>query len=144
MEFNKSRLFTSPYADNIKVCSKGYFANSVNELKKKIAEAKAPLTLTEIYGEKAATRFAVSPTSSYFLFYLVEEPKEKTYRPYKDTDEIPDGAMLNVVVSNDGTRLLITAVEDERVYIGPQGWVDMFDLYKYYTWPNGTLCGKEE
>lgn len=144
MDFDKTRLYTSFNADKVKVGSKGYFADSISELKRKINESEELLTLTKIYGEEAATRFAITPVSSYFLFYLVEEPKEKIYRPYKDTAEMPNGAMLNVVVASDGTRLLITAVEDKRIYLGPQGWVDMFDLYKYYTWPNGTSCGKEE
>ena len=78
------------------------------------------------------------------MFYLVEEPKEKVYRPYNDTTEMPNGAVLNVVVSGDGTRLLIIAAEDKRVCIGSQGWVDLHDLYEYYTWPNGTPCGVEE
>lgn len=144
MDFDETRLYTAFNADKVKVGSKGYFADSLSELKRKINESEEPLTLTRIYGEEAATRFAISTVSSYFLFYLIEEPKEKLYRPYKDTDEIPGGAMLNVVISHDSTRLLITAIEDKRVYLGPQGWVSMLDLYKYYLWSNGTPCGKEE
>lgn len=144
MKFDKTRVYTASNADEVKVGSKGYFADNISELKSKISEGDEPLTLAEIYGEEAATRFATLSASVYFLFYLVEAPKEKIYRPYKDTAEIPNGTILNVVVANDGTRLLITAVEDKRVYLGPQGWVDMFDLYNYYTWLNGTPCGKEE
>ncbi len=144
MDIDNNRLYTAFNADKVKVGSKGYFADSIHELKRKINESEAPFTLTKIYGEEAAARFSITSVSSYILFYLIEEPKEKTYRPYKDTTEMPGGAMLNVVVASDSTRLLITAVEDKRVYLGPQGWVDMLDLYKYYTWPNGTLCGKEE
>lgn len=144
MKFDKNRLYTAFNADKVKVGSKGYFADSISELKRKINESEAPSTLTKIYGEEAAARFSISPVTSYILFYLVEEPKEKTYRPYKDTAEIPGGAMLNIVVASDNTRLLITAIEDNRIYLGPRGWVDMLDLYKYYTWPNGTLCGKEK
>lgn len=144
MKFDKNRLYTAFNADKVKVGSKGYFADSISELKRKINESEAPFTLTKIYGEEAAARFSISPVTSYILFYLIEEPKEKTYRPYKDTAEIPGGAMLNIVVASDNTRLLITAIEDNRIYLGPRGWVDMLDLYKYYTWPNGTLCGKEK
>ena len=144
MDFDTSRLYTAFNANEVKVGSKGYFADSIYELKRKIIESEEPLTLTEIYGEEAAARFSISSASSYILFYLVEEPKEKIYRPYKDTAEIPNGTILNVVVSKDNTRFLITAVEDKRVYLGPQGWIDLYDLYNYYVWPNGTPCGKEE
>lgn len=144
MEFDKTRVYSACNADEVKVGSKGYFADSINELKKKVDEGSELLTLTKIYGEESATRFSVSPISSYILFYLVEEPKEKVYRPYDDTAEMPNGAMLDIVVSREGTRLLITAAEDKRVYLGPQGWVSLLDLYQFYIWPNGTPCGVEE
>lgn len=144
MEFDKTRVYSAYNADEVKVGSKGYFADSISELKKKVDEGNELLTLTKIYGEESATRFSISPISSYILFYLVEEPKEKVYRPYNNTAEMPNGAMLNTVVSSDGTRLLITAAEDKRVYLGPQGWVSLIDLYTCYTWPNGTPCGVEE
>ena len=144
MKFDKTRVYSACNADEVKVGSKGYFADSISELKKKVNEGNELLTLVKIYGEESATRFSVSTISSYILFYLVEEPKEKVYRPYNDTAEMPNGAMLNTVVSSDGTRLLITAAEDKRVYLGPQGWVSLLDLYQYYIWPNGTPCGVEE
>ena len=144
MEFDKTRVYTALNANEVKVGSKGYFADSISDLKKKVNDDSVLLTLTKIYGEESATRFSISPISSYILFYLVEEPKEKIYRPYDDITEMPNGAMLDTVVSRDGTRLLITATEDKRVYLGPQGWVSLLDLYQFYVWPNGTPCGVEE
>ena len=144
MEFDKTRVYTVCNADEVKVGSKGYFADSISDLKKKVDEGSELLTLTKIYGEESATRFSVSPISSYILFYLVEEPKEKVYRPYNDTAEMPNGAVFDIVISREGTRLLITAAEDKRVYLGPQGWVSLLDLYQFYMWPNGTPCGVEE
>lgn len=143
MKFDKTRVYSACNADEVKVGSKGYFADSISELKRKISEGDEPLTLVKICGEEAATRFTTLSASVYLLFYLVEEPEEKIYRPYNDTAEMPNGALLNVVVSGDGTRLLIIAAEDKRVCIGSQGWVDLHDLYEYYTWPNGTPCGAE-
>ena len=144
MEFDKTRVYTALNADEVKVGSKGYFADSISELKRKVSEGDEPLTLVKICEEEAATRFATFSASVYFLFYLVEEPKEKKYQPYYNTDEIPGGALLKTVVCGDGTRLLIIAVEEKRVCLGYQGWVDLYDLYEYYTWPDGTPCGKEE
>ena len=136
MEFDKTRVYSAYNADEVKVGSKGYFADSISDLKKKVDEGSELLTLTKIYGEESATRFSISSISSYILFYLVEEPEEKVYRPYTDTAEIPGGALHKIVVSSDRTRLLITAEEDKRVYLGPQGWVSLLDLYQYYTWLN--------
>ena len=144
MEFDKTRVYTVCNADEVKVGSKGYFADSISDLKKKVDEGSELLTLTKIYGEESATRFSVSTISNYILFYLVEESKEKVYRPYNDTAEMPNGAVFDIVISREGTRLLITAAEDKRVYLGPQGWVSLLDLYQFYMWPNGTPCGVEE
>lgn len=144
MRFSKTRVYSACNADEVKVGSRGYFADSINELKKKVDEGSELLTLTKIYGEESAARFSVSPMSRCILFYLVEEPKEKVYRPYNNTAEMPNGAMLDIVVSSDGTRLLITATEDKRVYLGPQGWVSLIDLYACYVWNDGTPCGVEE
>lgn len=144
MKFDKTRVYSICNADEVKVGSKGFFADNISDLKKKVNEGHELLTLVKIYGEKSATRFSISSISSYILFYLVEEPEEKKYRPYNDTAEIPGGALLKIAVSSDNTRLLITAAEDKRVYLGPQGWVDLYDLYKYYTWHDGIPCGVEE
>lgn len=144
MKFDKTRVYTAFNADEVKVGSKGYFADSISDLKKKVKDGDELLTLTKIFGEESATRFSVSPISSYILFYFVEEPEEKIYRPYNNTAEIPGGALHKIVISSDGTRLLITAAEDKRVYLGPQGWVSLLDLYTYYTWHDGTTCGVEE
>ena len=144
MEFDKTRVYSAYNADEVKVGSKGYFADSISDLKKKVDEGSELLTLTKIYGEESATRVSITSISSYILFYLVEEPEEKVYRPYNDTAEIPGGALHKIVVSSDGTRLLIIAEEDKRVYLGPQGWVSLLDLYQYYTWLNGIPCGVEE
>lgn len=144
MEFDKTRVYSACNADEVKVGSKGYFADSISELKRKISEGDEPLTLVKICGEEAATRFTTLSASVYLLFYLVKEPEEKKYQPYYNTDEIPGGALLKIVSNVDGTRFLITAADDKRVYFGPQGWVDLYDLYEYYTWPDGTPCGVEK
>lgn len=144
MKFDKTRVYSICNADEVKVGSKGFFADNISDLKKKVSEGHELLTLVKIYGEKSATRFSISSISSYILFYLVEEPEEKKYRPYHNTAEIPGGALLKIVVSSDNTRFLITAAEDKRVYLGPQGWIDLYDLYKYYTWPSDNPCGVEE
>lgn len=143
MKFDKTRVYSICNADEVKVGSKGFFADNISDLKKKVNEGHELLTLVKIYGEKSATRFSISPISSYILFYLVEEPKKEKYRPYHNIAEIPGGALFKIVLHSDGTIFTITAAEDKRVYLGPQGWVDLFDLYKYFTWSNGIPCGKK-
>ena len=146
MEFDESKVYTPINADKVKIGSKGYYADNLKTLKERVNSHSGRWygEVDKIYDTGSAYRFGIKNNTQFILFYLVEEPEEKIYRPYNDTAEMPNGAMLNIVVSRDGTRLFITAVEDKRVYLGPQGWVDLYDLYEYYTWPNGAPCGKEE
>ena len=146
MEFDESKVYTPINADKVKIGSKGYYADNLKTIKE-IVDSHSERWLgkvDKIYGTDSTYRFAIKNNTKFVLFYLVDEPEEKKYQPYYNTDEIPGGALLKTVVCGDGTRLLITATEDKRVYLGPQGWVDLHDLYEYYTWPNGTPCGVEE
>lgn len=146
MEFNKAKVFTALNADKVKIGSKGYYADNLKTLKERVNSHSERWCgeVDKIYDTGSTYRFAIKNNTEFALFYLVEEPEEKKYQPYHNTSEIPSGALFSIVVSGDNTRLLITAVEDKRVYLGPHGWVDLYDLCKYYTWLNGTPCGKEE
>ena len=145
MEFDESKVYTPVNADKVKIGSKGYYADDLKTLEERVNSHSGRWLgeVDKIYDTDSTYRFAIKNNTKFALFYLVEEPEEKKYQPYHNTDEIPSGALFSIVVSTDGTRLLITAAEDKRVYLGPQGWVDLFDLYKYFTWPNGIPCGKK-
>lgn len=146
MEFDESKIYTPINADKVKIGSKGYYADDLKTLKERVNSHSGRWRgeVNEIYDTDSTYRFSIKNNTKFALFYLVEEPEEKKYRPYHNTAEIPSGALLKIVVSSDNTRFLITAVDDKMVYLGPHGWVDLYDLYKYYTWSNGTPCGKEE
>lgn len=146
MEFDESKVYTPINADKVKIGSKGYYADNLKTLKERVDSHSERWLgkVDKIYDTDSTYRFAIKNNTQFILFYLVEEPEEKVYRPYNDTAEIPGGALLKTVVHSAGTRLLITATENKRVYLGPHGWVDLYDLYKYYTWSNGTPCGAEE
>lgn len=143
MEFNKAKVFTALNANEVKVGSKGYGSDTIEDLKNKVITGGKLLELAEIRGEDSILRFIDTLHQSYALFYFVEEPEKEKYRPYHNIAEIPGGALFKIVLHSDGTIFTITAAEDKRVYLGPQGWVDLFDLYKYFTWSNGTPCGKK-
>ena len=146
MEFDESKVYTPINADKVKIGSKGYYADDLKTLKERVNSHSRRWRgeVDKIYDTDSTYRFAIKSNTKFVLFYLVEEPEEKIYRPYHNTAEIPAGALFNIVVSRDGTRLLITAVDDNMVYLGPQGWVDLYDLYTCYTWHDGTPCGVEE
>ena len=146
MEFDESKVYTLINADKVKIGSKGYYADDLKTLKERVNSHSGRWygEVDKICDTDAVYRFAIKNNTQFILFYLVEEPEEKKYQPYYNTDEIPGGALLKTVVCGDGTRLLIIAAEDKRVCLGSQGWVDLHDLYEYYTWSDGTPCGAEQ
>ena len=146
MEFDESKVYTPINADKVKIGSKGYYADNLKTLKERVDSHSERWLgkVDKIYDTDSTYRFAIKNNTKSVLFYLVDEPEEKKYQPYYNTDEIPGGALLKTVVHSAGTRLLITATENKRVYLGPHGWVDLYDLYEYYTWSDGTPCGAEE
>lgn len=146
MELDESKVYTPINADKVKIGSKGYYADNLKTLKERVDSHSERWLgkVDKIYDTDSTYRFAIKNNTKFALFYLVDEPEEKKYQPYYNTDEIPGGALLKTVVCGDGTRFIITAADDKRVYLGPQGWVDLYDLYEYYTWPDGTPCGAEE
>lgn len=81
MEFDKSKVFTTFNADEVKVGSKGYIADTKETL---IAHVQSEnenffLPLLDIKNEEMA--FVVANGVRFRYFYLVEEPKEKKKRP---------------------------------------------------------------
>ena len=146
MELDKHRIYTVVNADEVKLGSKGYFADNIYCLQQAV-QHNGEGYFGKVEGIKdinTGFRFVADNGTCFSLFYFAEEPEEKKYQPYYNTDEIPGGALLKTVVCGDGTRLLIIAAEEKRVCLGSQGWVDLYDLYEYYTWPDGTPCGAEE
>lgn len=146
MELDKHRIYTVVNADEVKLGSKGYFADNIYCLQQAV-QHNGEGYFGKVEGIKdinTGFRFVADNGTCFSLFYFAEEPEEKKYRPYHNTAEIPSGALLKIVVSSDNTKFLITAVDDKMVYLGPRGWVDLYDLYKYYTWSNGTPCGAKE
>ena len=88
MEFLKERVFTALNADEVKAGSKGYFADGLDTLKRLVSEEGLTYVLNAVYPDKAVERFGKEGGPAYILFYLVKEPAEEKYRPYKDTDEL--------------------------------------------------------
>lgn len=165
MEFDKSRVYTSVNADEVKVGNKGYFADNIAELQRCVFNEDKYyfFTIKEIATGDKNYRFLADNDSgneaSWNLFYLVEEPKEKELRPYKGTDEmidhfcrhfnlIPhDHRLPTLWIKNNGNKYLITRVSENTVTICFEKNVFTFGLIRLlddYTWLDGSPCGIEE
>lgn len=158
MEFDKSKIYTAANADEVKIGSKGYFADNLMDLKSVVEEEYNLSEITTIGGEYFQSRFRTG-SGVYSLFYLVEEPKEKELRPYKDTDEmidhfcrhfnlIPqDHRLPTLLVKNNNRKYLITRVSENTVTMCFENNVFTFSLrilLDDYTWLDGSPCGIEE
>lgn len=163
MKFDKSKVYTALNADEVKVGSKGYYADCLKDLEERVnSDNKAYYnTLVEINPTSDVYRFkkGAAFTSEYALFYLVEEPEKKKLRPYMDTDEmvdhfcrhfnlIPqDHRLPTLWIKNGYNKYLITRVNENTVTLCIENDVYTFSLSVLaddYTWLDGSPCGIKE
>lgn len=93
MDYDKSKVYTVMTADEVKVGSKGYYADCLKDMEERVNsdDKKHYGTVAIINPSSETYRFNMEKDSaSYALFYLVEEPKEERFRSYKDTEEMVD------------------------------------------------------
>lgn len=77
MKFDAKRVYSAVNADNVKIGSKGYFANTLKKLKE-VVNQECEYNygeVSEIESETYESRFYIKNDYEYTLFYLVEEPK---------------------------------------------------------------------
>ena len=166
MEFDKSRVYTSVNADEVKVGSKGYFADNIAELQRCVFNEDKDyfFTIKEIATDDENYRFLADNYSgneaSWNLFYLVEEPKEKELRPYRDSDEMVEDfkKRFNVKVPPYEMPLIWIKIKDtDKKYLIVRFAsaltichnVEVYtptleDLVEGYTYLDGSPCGIEE
>lgn len=79
MNFDKSRAYSAINAEEVKIGSKGYFADTVGTLKEVVQDEDNVMfgEIKEILSNSALYRFGIKDEYEYALFYLVEEPQER-------------------------------------------------------------------
>ena len=160
MTFDKNKVYTSLNADEVKVGSIGCFGDSISALKD-IMKNEELFEVEQIFNENYMYRFKASNGLDYTLFYLVEEPKNEEYCPYKNTDELMEDfrkricgfayegnlPFVWVKEKNGGDKYLITGFikDDSNTYCVLIGtcFVSLEVLFKSYTYLDGTPCGKQ-
>lgn len=165
MNFDKERCFSALTADAVKVGSKGYFADSYYELQCVVHNERSNyFELKDLLDPTENFRFLaenlVGDDVSWNLFYLVEEPKEKKYRPYKNTEEMIDDffsrefssrELIWIKAKNSKLKLekAIFQFAEDAVYVASEfGYMgiltlSMQQLLEEYTYLDGTPCGVE-
>ena len=71
MEFDKSKVYTAVNADEVKVGSKGYFADTIAGLKNNIDKENI-LTVGKVWEEDSISRFQTSGGLIIFFFTLLK------------------------------------------------------------------------
>lgn len=76
MDFDIKKVYTTLNADEVKVGSKGYFADDLTALKEQVSSGELVQELAEVKNESNKFRFITEDKCAWQLFYLVEESKE--------------------------------------------------------------------
>lgn len=174
MEFDVNKVFVSLSADDVKIGSKGYYADSLVNLKTQVEheDKLAYGEVTRIHDKDCLYRFRIDNIIDKAFFYLVEEFTEEKFRPYSNPEEMiedfkkrynayggwsgKDNPMYNPLIwvksKTTGFRHLVTDYGDDdncdycnRSCI----WIGSFslgfkELFDKYTYLDGTPCGIEE
>lgn len=155
MEFDKTKVYTIFNWDELKIGSKGYFANCKDDLiyRVTIEDKDCCRTLEGIVNDSDYP--FKNGLDTYHYFYLVEEPKK---RPYENTEELINDFCNRFKVKRTGygepfiwvkpkardKKCLITAYGENYVYIGGNETTFILkDLMQYYTYLDGSCIGKE-
>lgn len=78
MNFDIKKVYTSVNADEVKVGSIGYYADTLWDLKDAVEKDKCKDILTQVHEDTHSHRFSFgSKYIAWNLFYLVEEPREE-------------------------------------------------------------------
>lgn len=171
MEFDVNKVFVSLSADDVKIGSRGYCADSLTDLKIRVEheDELAYGEVIKIHGKDCLYRFRIDNIIDKAFFYLVEEPKEKKFHPYSNPDEMiedfkkryssyggwsgKENPMYNPMIwvkvkGVEKNKYLITGFqENERVTMNfkenifTTGFCTLFDKFTYL---DGSPCGIEE
>lgn len=172
MKIDESKIYTLLTADKVRLGSKGYFADTLKNLREVVDQERSENygEIGEIKDNSYIARFKIknfdieeslaNPFRSYGLFYLVEESKEKKLRPYRDTDEMIEDFMkrFNVNVPPyempliwvktkcaDKKYLIVRFASNLTICLNFEVYTPTFeDLVEGYTYLDGSPCGIEE
>lgn len=116
MKYDKSKVYTSLNADELKVGSKVIAADDLEHLKFYVEHGSQIETLTGICGEDATYRFTTTK-NDWNLAYLVEEPGKLIWTGLKVGDVIRHGLITALVTEIDPDEKTCYHICAGRLYI---------------------------
>lgn len=140
--FDITKVRFEGYLQGLKVGSKGYVGNTLSDLKANVEKDDYVCTLLAI--SDTTYPFEICCESykyGYRYFYLVEEQKEKRYRPY--TWEERAEILGKIIKRKDSDCVIMVTVaktEEGKLFINS---VSASYILENYTWIDGSPCGVE-
>ena len=146
MDFDKSKVYTSLNADELKVGSKVYVSDNIAYLRECIEDNFESCILTRVMSEKEAKRFCIDKScEKWQLAYLIEPPDEPKFKPFESIDKAMEAIKKHggwVKWKDDDIQGLVVGKSDDRVKI-LQDWVLPEELFEGYVFADdGSPCGE--
>lgn len=131
MNFDKSRVYTTLNANELKVGSKVIAESNLSALKESVLKCRLPKTIKKVESsEDLEYRFLCDDDFHYPLAYLVEEPKQLKWTDLKIGDVITDGKRFAMVTEID------TSHEDSLPVFAGNNWFSDAMLAGWTRWEN--------
>ena len=150
MDFDKSKVYTSLNADELKVGSKVYVSDNIAYLRECIEDNFESCILTRVMSEKEAKRFCIDKScEKWQLAYLIEPPDEPKYKPFESVDKAMEAIKKHggwIKSKTTQGYFLISALKSEKfAIIGNEYWESFsFLLERYVFADDGSPCGELE
>ncbi|MGI5060566.1 hypothetical protein E4N89_06225 [Treponema denticola] len=148
MEFDKSKVYTSLNADELKVGSKVYVSDNIAYLRECIEDNFESCILTRVMSEKEAKRFCIDKScEKWQLAYLIEPPAEPKYKPFKDIDKAMEAIKKHggwIKKKSNRYQYIVIAKSSTSLRLS-DGWFTLEAIfYDYVFADDGTPCGELE
>nr|DAS17381.1 MAG TPA: hypothetical protein [Caudoviricetes sp.] len=150
MEFDKSRVYTALNADELKIGSECFFADTIFHLRKEVTTWFISSTLERIESDDFTARFVDEGGNRYIYAYLIEPPAEPKYKPFESVDKAMEAIKKHGGWVKDKTTddlKLITSIgkiSDSVASIGVGGSYYTFTTFldRYVFADDGSPCGE--
>lgn len=150
MEFDKSRVFSAVNADELKIGSDCFFADTIFHLRKEVTDGFISSTLERIESDDFTARFVDDGGYRYIYAYLIEPPSKPKYRSFESVDKAMEAIKAHGGWVKDKTTddlKLITSIgkiSDSVGSIGVGGSYYTFTTFldRYVFADDGSPCGE--
>ena len=150
MEFDKSRVYTAVNADELKVGSECFFADTIFHLRKEVTDGFISSTLERIESDDFTARFVDDGGYRYIYAYLIEPPGKPKYRPFESVDKAMEAIKAHgryVIKTNNMMSAFLVTEDDKdqgesRIFIDGY-WYSLQELCRLFVFADDdTPCGE--